>query len=66
MIFLSFLNLRNFIFHTFGPNDLLHSSPALHFKTFRLFQIYFSKRQTLSATQSYDPNVATNWLLVKT
>jgi hypothetical protein len=32
-----------FISHTIGPTDLLHSSPAPHFKTFQILLIYFPK-----------------------
>ena len=42
MIFLSFLTLRNTPhLSTIGPTDLLHPSPAPHFKTFQVFLIYF-------------------------
>jgi hypothetical protein len=30
--------------HAIGPSDLLHPSPAPHFKTFQVFLIYFPKR----------------------
>ena len=33
-----------FISHIIGPTDLLHPSPAPHFKTFQLFLIYYPKR----------------------
>jgi hypothetical protein len=31
-----------------GPTDLLHPSPAPHFKTFQVFLIYGPKRPSLS------------------
>ena len=41
-IFFSSLTLCN-NFHTIGPTDLLHPSPAKHFKTFQVFVMYFPK-----------------------
>jgi hypothetical protein len=40
------------------PTDLLHPSPAPHFKTFKVFVIYVSKCPSFSTVQSYTPNVA--------
>jgi hypothetical protein len=36
-----------------GPTDLLHSSPAPHFKIFRVFLICCSERPSFSTIQSY-------------
>jgi len=41
-----------------GPTDLLHPSPAPHFKTFRVFLIYCPKHPSFSTIQSHAPNVA--------
>jgi hypothetical protein len=41
------------IFRTIGLNDLLHPSPAPHFKIFQLFIIYCPKCPSFSTTQSY-------------
>jgi hypothetical protein len=40
------------------PTDLLHPSPAPHFKTFKVFLICFSKCPSFSTIQSYTPTVA--------
>jgi hypothetical protein len=40
------------------PTDLLHPSPAPHFKTFQVFLICCSKRPSFSTIQSRAPNVA--------
>jgi len=57
------LFVKHFISHTIGPTALLHPSPALHFKTFQVFLIYFSKCPSFSTTQSYAPNLAIYWFL---
>ena len=54
-IFLSFLALCNTSSHTINPTNLLHPSPAPHFKTIKAFLIYFPKYSSLSTTQSYTP-----------
>ena len=36
------------ISHTIGPTDLLHPSPAPHFKTFKVLLIYFPKCPSFS------------------
>jgi len=41
-----------------GSNDLLHPSPAPHFKTFQVFLIYCPKRPSFTTIWSYAPNVA--------
>jgi hypothetical protein len=45
------------ISHTIGLT-VLHPSPAPHFKTFRVFLIYFPKCPSFSTIQSYAPNIA--------
>ena len=62
-IFLSSCNQSNvfFIFYTIGPTDLLHPSPAPHFKNFQIILIHFLKCPICSTTQSYAPNVALYW-----
>ena len=58
-IFLCSLTLSNtFISHMIGSNDLLHPSPASHFKTFQVFLICCPKRPSFSTIQSHAPNVA--------
>ena len=37
-----------FISHMIGPNDLLHPSPASHFKTFQVFLVYCPKHPSFS------------------
>jgi len=32
--------MQYFIFHTVGPTDLLHLSPAPHFRTSQIFLVY--------------------------
>ena len=46
-----------------GPTDLLHPSPAPHFKTFQVFLICCPKRPSFSTLQSHVPNVAFYWFL---
>jgi len=41
-----------------GPTDLLHPSPAPHFKTFQAFLICCPERPSFNTTQSHAPNVA--------
>ena len=41
-----------------GPTDLLHSSPAPHFKTFQVFPICCRERPSFSTIHSLAPNVA--------
>ena len=41
-----------------GPTDLLHPSPAPHFKTFEAFLICCPERPSFSTIQSHAPNVA--------
>jgi hypothetical protein len=43
--------------HTISPNDA-HPSPASRYKTFKVFLIYFLKRQNSSTIQSYAKRVA--------
>ena len=43
---------------TISTTDLLHTSPVPHFKTSKLFLIYFLKCPSFSTIQSYAPNVA--------
>jgi hypothetical protein len=40
-----------FIFCTINPNDLIHPSPAMHFKTSQVFLIYFPKCSSFSVIQ---------------
>ena len=42
-----------------GPTDLLHPSPAPHFKTFQVFLICCPKRPSFSTIQSHAQNNAT-------
>jgi len=44
--------------HMIGPTDLLHPSPAPHFKIFQAFLICCSERPSFSTIQSHAPNVA--------
>jgi len=58
-IFFSYLNLCTWYFssHTIGP--LIFSIlPALHFKTFQVFLMYFPKCPCFGSIKSYAPNVA--------
>ena len=55
-IFLCSLTL--FISHMVGPTDLLHPSPAPHFKTFQVFLIRCPKLPSFRTIQSHAPNVA--------
>jgi len=48
---------QQFIFHTIGPNDLLHLLSAQHFKTFQAFLICFPKCPSFSTVQRYGSNV---------
>jgi len=41
-----------------GPIDLLHPSPAPHFKIFQVFFICCPKRPSFSTIQNHAPNVA--------
>ena len=41
-----------------SPTDLLHPSPAPHFKTFQVFLICCPKHPSFSAIQNHAPNVA--------
>jgi len=50
--------MQYFTFHTIGPADLIHTSPAPHLKTFQVLLIYFPKCPSFSTTQSCAPNVA--------
>jgi hypothetical protein len=45
-----------FISHTIGPIDLLHPSPAPHFKTFQVFLVLFTKCPSFSATHMCHAN----------
>ena len=65
IVFLSSLTLYNSssFFHTIGPTDLLHPSPAPHFKKFQEFLIYFPKRPSFSTIQNCAPYVALYWFL---
>ena len=47
------------------PTDLLHPSPAPHFKTFQEFLIYWPKRPSFSTVQIYAPNVTKFFLKFK-
>ena len=40
-----------------GPNDLLHPSPAPHFKTFQVFLLCCPKRPSFSTIQRHAPNL---------
>jgi hypothetical protein len=46
------------ISHMIGPTDLLHPSPAPHYKTFQVFLIYFPKCPSFSTIQCYAANAA--------
>jgi len=37
-----------------GPTDLLHASPAPHFKTFHVFLIYCPNRPSFSTVQTFN------------
>jgi hypothetical protein len=41
-----------------GPNNLLHPSPAPHFRTFQVYLIHSPKYPIFSTTQSYVPYAA--------
>jgi len=47
-----------FIFNTTGPADILHLSPAPHFKAVQVFLIYFPKCPSFTTTHSYPTDVA--------
>jgi len=47
-----------------GPIDLLHSSPAPHFKIFQVSLNYVPKCQSFSTIQSSASKVALCWILL--
>ena len=53
------------ISHTIGPTDLVHLSPAAHFKTFQIFLIYYPKCPSFSTIQCYAPNVTLTRFFLK-
>ena len=52
-----------FIVHQTGPIDLLHPSPAPHFKTMKVFLVYLPKCPNFSTVQRHVPNVVYHYFL---
>jgi hypothetical protein len=52
-----FFKKKTFLSHMIYPTDLLHPSPAPHFKTSQVFLICCPKRPSFSNIQSRAPNV---------
>jgi len=45
--------LHVFIYHTIDTTDLVHPSPAPHFKTFKVLLIYFPKCPSFSTKRAF-------------